>query len=129
MEESSPDNTEKIGHQESLFLAETSKDALRVLSDEIQTNEYIAHLKTVLDSAGTEEGRLAIADYGINQVGEEENLKLASYFFVISCLKDFPSIARDFFTDAMVYCEDQMGPLKNAASIREKYKKEIRPAL
>lgn len=100
-----------------------------MLATEAATNGHIAHLKTLLPSVNTPEGRREIADYGVGKISEEENKKLASYFFVVSSLKAFPYAAYDFFMDAMVYCEDQMGPLRSAAAIREKYEKEIRPVL
>jgi hypothetical protein len=114
---------------EGLFRDDVGGDADKVLAVEAATNEHIAHLKTLLASVDTPVGRQTIADYGINKVSDEEDDKLASYFFVVSSLKAFPPVARDLFVDAMVHCEDGMGPLKNATAIREKYEKEIRPAL
>ena len=110
------------------FLEGTRKDAEKILAAEASTNEYIVHLNNALASVETLSGRREIADYGIEKVRDEENEKLASYFFVLSSLQSFSPTARDFFTDVMVHCEDQMGPIKNAAVIRNTYKK-IRPVL
>lgn len=118
-----------ISFSENLFVDDVEGDADKLLATEATTNEHLAHLQTLLPAVQTREGRLAIADYGISKVSDEEDDKLASYFFVVSSLKAFPSVARDLFMDAMVHCEDMMGPLKNAKAIREKYEKEIRPAL
>ncbi len=100
-----------------------------MLASEQATNTYIAHLKGLLGATDSRVLQKEIADYGVHNVSMNEDHKLASYFFVISNLKMFSPLARDFFTDVMVYCEDQMGPLKSADVIREKYEKEIRPTL
>lgn len=111
------------------FLESLCEDTERILATEATTNEHIIYLKTALASVETSDGRRAIADYGIEKVKDDEDKKLASYFFILSSLQAFPPSARDFFTDVMVHCEDQMGPIKNAAAIREIYEKEIRPVL
>jgi len=112
-----------------MFLEGTLEDAEKILATEASANEHIAHLKTLLVSVDTPEGRLAIADYGVSQISENENEKLASYFFVVSSLKTLSREARDFFTDTMLYCEDDIGPLKSAGAVRNMYEKEIRPVL
>lgn len=112
------------------FLANTSEDVKSVLETEVSTNKHISHLNTLLSSIDTQEGRRAVADYGVGQIHEtaSEDKELASYFFVVSNLKIFSPEARSFFTDVMVYCEDDIGSLKSASAVREMYKK-IRPAL
>jgi hypothetical protein len=120
---------EHATHPGGLFRDDVEGDADKVLVSEAQTNEYIAHLNTLLPSIDTKEGRQVVADYGIQNVGKDEDLALASYFFVVSSLKALSPTARDFFTEVMVYCEDKMGELKNTVAIKERYEKEIRPAL
>lgn len=111
-----------------LFVEDVEGDADKLLATETATNEHLAHLQTLLPTVQTREGRLAIADYGIGKMSDEEDDKLASYFFVISSMKAFSRVARDFFTDAMLYCEDDIGTYKSASAVKEMYKK-IRPAL
>ena len=111
------------------FLDSVREDAEKILATEFSTNEYIAHLKSIIASADTSERRRAISDYGVSKISEIKDGKLASYFFVISNVKAFPPEARDFFVDVMLYCEDDIGSLKSANSVRTTYEKEIRPIL
>ncbi len=110
---------------EERFIDGSREEAKKILDKELNGNPHIAHLNNLLESGDVGE----IAEYGMSKIGAYEDHNLASYFFVISNLKIFSPLARDFFTDVMVYCEDQVGPLKTVATIREKYDKEIRPTL
>jgi len=112
-----------------MYKKENQDEVEKVLISEAESNSYIRFLSDNLEHLSTDQGRLELADYGMNDVQDEENHNLASYFFVLSSVTEYNADVRDFFQDVMVHCEDQMSPLENAVAIHEKYQNMIRPTL
>jgi hypothetical protein len=118
---------EKLDEKLDIFLEEVTIEIVQMLETESKTNEHIKHLQSLLKSLDSVGERQAIADYGMNKISDEEDHDLASYFFVLSNMKVFSKLARDFFTDVMVHCEDLMSGY-SVPELLDHYKK-IRPTL
>lgn len=114
---------------EDLFIDDLKEDAIKLLRTETNTNIHVEYLGQNIACARTNIGRQILGDYGINMLTPNEDMALASYFFVLSSIKTFAPSARDFFLDIMLYCEDSMGPLKNIHAIKTLYEKKVRPVL
>jgi hypothetical protein len=111
-----------------IFLDSVAEESEYILETEARINEHIAYMKPFLLDVISVEKKQKIADYGINKLRDNGNDKLATYFFMLSNLKAFSKKTRDFFTDVMVYCEDQLGEYNNLTQVKKQYKK-IRPTM
>jgi hypothetical protein len=69
------------------------------------------------------------AQYGLDHVTSEPDFNLSNFFFVLSTIEGIPAEARDFFMDAMVYCEDQNIGYASPDELRTVYAQKISPLL
>ena len=117
------ENTEK---EQALFMDNVAEESQNILENEAETNEHIAYVKKMLATISATETKQNVADYGIDKLSEDEDIKLATYFFILSNLKEFSKDERDFFTDIMLYCEAP--EYQSLMQLKEQYKK-IRPTI
>ncbi len=97
-----------------------------------EQNKHILFLKNILKNTNDVKGQLLkLAEYGLDNINNEDvDFMLANYFFILSGIKNIHDDVRSFFTDMMIFCEeDKYTMRKNVSEIKNYYNKKILPLL
>jgi hypothetical protein len=75
-----------------------------------------------------------LIEYGVSHLPNEDNrpaLELASYFQILSEIKNIPVEVRDYLMDAMLYCESSKDEpiVKNFIQLRQSYTDDLEPLI
>ncbi len=124
-----------LNHQNGVNIEEIFEENLRseitILLQNNQ-NEHIVFLKNTLKKNLNISKQLPVlVEYGLTHVKDKgTDFALANYFFILSGIKNIHSDTHSFFTDMMIFCEeDEYTALKNISEIKNYYNKKILPLL
>lgn len=115
---------------EEIFGGDLRPEARRLLHD--NKSEHIVFLQDILKKDVSIRARLQLlTEYGLTQAKNTgTDFELASYFFILSEIKNIHSDVRSFFIDMMIFCEeDEYTMPKNISEIKNYYKEKILPLL
>ena len=103
------------------------KDLPKVIQGEYPSNTYIGWLFEYLKE-NKKIDFIKILEYGVMKLPEdsvlEEDLGLATFFFLASELKDVPEVIRDFALDMMLFAESSVSPIGvKKSAVVSKFKK------